>query len=249
MPAPPWRCWPACRRIGRGSASSGRTGRPTTAPEFAPENIGANLGLFEASGDGDVAALLALLARHGLTPERLPRVVDFGCGVGRMTRPLARVFRHVTGCDVSPPHLALARDATGAGVNYALVGVPDFGMTAPFDLWFSTLTLQHNPPPVITVMLRRMFALLAPGGVAVFQLPTDRIGYGFDPAAYLAAPPGPEPMEIHVLPQAVVFALAAEAGCVAVEVREDGLVWPPTLCLSNTFVFAKPGSAAVAAPP
>ena len=207
--------------------------------EFAPENIAANLPLFEASGEGDVATLLAMLARHGLSPERLPHLVDFGCGVGRMTRPLARVFRHVTGCDVSAPHLALARMATGAGVNFALVGVPDFGMTAPFDIWFSTLTLQHNPPPVITMILRRMFSLLAPGGVAVFQLPTDRVGYGFDPASYLAAPDGPA-MEIHVLPQSVVFALAAEAGCVALEVREDGLVWPPTLCVSNNFIFAKP---------
>ena len=159
-----------------------------------------------------------------------------------MTRPLSNVFRHVTGCDVSPPHLTLARMATGAKVNYALVGVPDFGMTTQFDLWFSTLTLQHNPPPVITMILRRMFALLAPGGVAVFQLPTDRVGYQFDPVSYLASPQGPSPMEIHALPQAVVFALAAEAGCVPLEVREDGLVWPPTLCLSNTFIFVKRSS-------
>ena len=209
-------------------------------PEFTPENIAGNLPLFEASGENEVATLLATLARYGFTPERLPRVCDFGCGVGRVTRPLAKVFRYVTGCDVSPPHLTLARMATGASVNYALVGVPDFGMVTPFDLWVSTLTLQHNPPPLITMILRRMFALLAPGGLAIFQLPTERIGYRFDTAAYLAAPDSGEAMPIHVLPQTVVFALAAEAHCVPLEVREDGLVWPPTLCLSNRFIFAKP---------
>ncbi len=212
-------------------------------PEFNPDNIAANMPIFEASGEGDVASLLAALARYGFTPEKLPRVVDFGCGVGRMTRPLAKVFHHVTGCDVSAPHLTLARMATGASVNYALVGVPDFGMAAPFDLWISTLTLQHNPPPLITMILRRMFSLLAPGGLAIFQLPTERIGYRFDAAAYLAAPDSGEAMPIHVLPQTVVFALAAEAKCVPLEVREDGLVWPPTLCLSNRFIIAKPPNA------
>ena len=211
--------------------------------EFAPENIADNMALFEASGEGEVATLVATLARYGLTPAQLPRVVDFGCGVGRLTKPLAKVFQHVTGCDVSPPHLMLARAATGPTVSYSLVSVPEFGMAEPFDLWFSTVTLQHNPPPVITMILRRAFALLAPGGLAIFQLPTERIGYRFDPATYLAAPVDANTVEIHALPQTVVFALAAEANCVPLEVREDGLIWPPTLCLSNRFVIAKPRNA------
>ena len=209
-------------------------------PEFLPENIAANMSMFEASGDGDVETLVATLTRFGISPRQLPRVCDFGCGVGRMTRPLAKVFAQVTGCDVSPAHLMLARAATGAGVDFSLVNLPNFGMSAPFDLWFSILTLQHNPPPVMTMILRRMFAMLAPGGVAIFQIPTERVGYSFDPASYLAGPEGAEVMEIHALPQAVVFALAAQAGCIPLEVREDGLVWPPTLCLSNRFVIAKP---------
>ena len=213
-------------------------------PEFAPDRIAANHALFEASGEGDLDVLLSVLARHGLTPADLPRACDFGCGVGRMTAPMRRRFAVVTGCDVSVPHLALARAAVGAGVTFALVAAPEFGMAAPFDLWFSTVTLQHNPPPVIAAILRRAFALLAPGGVAVFQLPTEREGYAFDPAAYLAAPDGPDPIEIHALPQSAVFGLAAQAGCVPLEVREDCVIWPPTSCISNRFVFCKPGVAA-----
>ena len=218
-------------------------------PEFTPDQIEANRARFDASGDAEAASLLAVLARYGFTPETLPRLCDFGCGVGRMTRPFATRFASVLGCDISPPHLALARDASGPRARFALVEVPDFGMTEPFDLWFSVLTLQHNPPPVIAMILRRMFALLAPGGVAVFQLPTERLGYRFDPAEYLRAPDAPETMEIHVLPQSVVFALAAGGGCVPLAVREDGLVWPPTICLSNRFVFYKPGAAGPPIPP
>ncbi len=212
-------------------------------PEFAPDRIEANRALFEASGEADACVLLSVLARHGFSPADLPRACDYGCGVGRMTVPMRRRFAAVTGCDVSVPHLTLARAAAGAGVVFALVAAPGFGMAAPFDLWFSTLTLQHNPPPVIAAILRRMFALLAPGGVAVFQLPTERAGYAFDPASYLQAPDGPDPLEIHVLPQPAVFALAEAAGCVPLEVREDCLIWPPTACISNRFVFAKPRKA------
>jgi SAM-dependent methyltransferase len=114
----------------------------------------------------------------------------------------------------------------------------DFGMGAPFDLWFSTRTLQHNPPPVTALILRRAFALLAPGGVAVFQIPTARVGYHFD----IAAPEPDEDLPIHAFPQAAVFALAAEAGCIPVEVIEDSVIWPPILCRSNSFVIRKPRS-------
>jgi hypothetical protein len=42
---------------------------------------------------------------------------------------------------------------------------------------------------------------------------------------------------VHCLPQPVVFRLAAEAGCTALEVREDSAMGFPWL--SNTFVFIK----------
>jgi 2-polyprenyl-3-methyl-5-hydroxy-6-metoxy-1,4-benzoquinol methylase len=211
-------------------------------PDFLPDRIEAHRDSFAASGVEDAGRLLVCLARHGLRPEALPRACDFGCGVGRMTRPMAAMFAAVTGCDVSPSHLALARREAGGSILFSLVNAVDFGMTWPFDLWFSTRTLQHNPPPVIALILQRMFALLAPGGVAVFQLPTERAGYSFSVARYLAAGDAGETLPIHVLPQPVVFALAAAAGCVPLEVREDSTIWPPTVCRSNSFVFRKPSS-------
>jgi hypothetical protein len=125
----------------------------------------------------------------------------------------------------------------------ALVESPDFGMPgsdkgAPFDLWFSYLVLQHNPPPVMVTILRRMFALLAPGGVALFQVPTYITGYRFDCATYLRSPPV-DPVEGHVLPQQDVLALAREAGCEVLEIREDCSVWPPSEAVSNLMLFQK----------
>ncbi|MCB8882562.1 class I SAM-dependent methyltransferase [Acidisoma cellulosilytica] len=211
-------------------------------PAFMPDQIDGNRAAFLASGAQDVAHLVTILARHGWQPGDLPRVMDFGCGVGRMTAPMADWFSVVAGCDVSPSHLALARAACGSRVQFSLVNALDFGMAAPFDLWFSTRTLQHNPPPVTALILRRAFSLLTPGGVAVFQVPTARVGYSYDSAAALSDSKPSETLPIHVLPQGAVFALAAEAGCIPVEVLEDSMVWPPTLCRSNSFVIRKPRS-------
>ncbi len=210
---------------------------------YAPDRIEANRAAFDASGAAELGMLRACLARHGRTPSDFRRVCDYGCGVGRITLPLAGAFAAVLACDVSPAHLALARLEAGQrglrNVVFSLVNAADFGMADPFDLWFSHLVLQHNPPPVTAAILRRMFARLAPGGIAVFQLLTYLRGYAFAPDTYLAQPLPMGEIEMHVLPQQAVFALAAAAGCIALEVREDSAVWPPSVCTSNTFIFRK----------
>jgi hypothetical protein len=107
-------------------------------------------------------------------------------------------------------------------------------------VWYSRLVLQHNPPPVIAHLLRLAFAGLAPGGLAVFQVPTYRVGYAFDTAAYLAAEGEPK-MEMHVLPQRAVFALAREAGLEVLELLDDShALANPALGASGIFVFRRP---------
>ena len=159
-----------------------------------------------------------------------------------MTPHLAKEFREVTAIDISESHLAMAREVASASgrqnTRLALARVPEFGMTEPFDLWFSYIVLQHNPPPVIALVLRRMFAMLAAGGIAIFQVPTYAPGYAFDVAKYLAAPKSGT-IEVHCLPQSVVFRLADEAGCMPLEMREDEAMGYPWL--SNMFVFARHG--------
>jgi len=211
-----------------------------SADAFKSENMARNRAAFYASGAGDARRVVAILARHHLTPADRPRMVEYGCGVGRVTPHLAAAFREVIGIDISQSHLALARDVVAESgrqnVRLVLSAAPEFGMTEPFDLWFSYIVLQHNPPPIIAMILRRMFAMLAPGGIAVFQVPTYVPGYRFDVAQYLAAPKQGT-IEVHCLPQPVVFRLAAEAGCRSLEVREDSAVGFPWL--SDTFVFIK----------
>jgi SAM-dependent methyltransferase len=214
-----------------------------SSDDFLPENIAATERAFFESGRSDLRSLLAVLARHGLSPDSFPRLFEFGCGLGRVTPFFAERFLEVTACDVSPSHMAVAqavvRKAGRKNVSFELVNDVDFGMTRPFDLWFSRIVLQHNSPPIIAMILRQALALLAPGGLAVFQVPTYALGYSFSLSEYLANVGKDRGIEMHVLPQEVVFRLAREAGSFPLEVLDDGHAGPPHAWQSNTFVFQK----------
>jgi SAM-dependent methyltransferase len=217
-----------------------------SSDQFLPERIAENESDFFASGKGDLIALMSALHRHGVT-ER-PHILEYGCGIGRVTGYLAGEFPHVTACDISMSHLAMARKIVGnrGNVTFKLVQDDTFGMTEPFDIWLSHIVLQHNPPPVIALILRKMFSMLAPDGIAIFQLPTYCIDYRFAIAEYLSGGAPDNAIEVHCLPQPVVFSLAHEAGCMPLEVREDDAMGPPSHWLSNTFIFRKPKLATTA---
>lgn len=212
---------------------------------FLPENIAGNAEDFFASGEAEARLLDAALARLGRAPESFAHTVEQGCGLGRVTRHLAPRFPALTAVDVSLPHLRLAAQALAEagveGVTFAQAVPGKLVPVSGFDLWFSQRTLQHNPPPLTRAVLRAAFGALAPRGVAVFQAATWMESFHFDTPSYLAGRNGAE-MELHALPQAEIFALAAEAGMRVVEVREDQTLaaWPRPI-LSNRFVMVKAG--------
>lgn len=212
-----------------------------SSEDWKAANIGKHIDSFYSTGELDAALIRGVLGRHGLKPADIRAPLEYGCGVGRVTPHLAAMFPQVTAVDISRSHMAIAAEAVAKrgleNVRFVLAAQPEFGMHEPFDLFFSWIVLQHNPPPVIALILRRMFACLAPGGIAIFQFPTYNPGYGFNVAAYLAAPKTGE-IEVHCLPQHVVFDLAHQAGCVCLELMQDeGMGYP---WISNIFVFRKP---------
>ena len=211
---------------------------------FKHDQIGANLAEFHASGRGDVELLLAFLARNGVDPDRLERVLEYGCGLGRVTRFLADRFPAVQACDISPSHLAQAQHyLTAAGlrnITYQRIASPaDVQGPRDIDLFFSVIVLQHNPPPTIVATLKTMLSRLRAGGIAYFQVPTYATGYSFDLNDYLARGLESEHVEMHCVPQQRVFQVAAEAGCDVLEVREDDWVGRRHLELSNTFLLRR----------
>ncbi len=212
--------------------------------EFVSANIAENIERFYESGRNNLANIFNPLTRSGIAAERFGKVLDFGCGVGRLSLALAPYADQVVGVDISPPHLKLAReraDATGVtNADFRPIDAPgDLDDLAGFDLIVSLIVLQHNPPPVMAVLLRKLLKALAPGGVAVIQIPTFMRGYRFSVEDYLANPQ--HSMEMNALPQTAIFGIAHALGCRILEVREDG--WIGDIPgVSQTFAFQRIGA-------
>ena len=170
--------------------------------------------------------------RNGLAPAAFRTCLEYGCGLGRITRWLSDLFEHVYGYDISASLLAgaeehLARQDVRNVSLRRISRMEDIDNLDRVDLVYSIIVLQHNPPPIIRLIVRAPCCALNPGGVAYFQVPTYRQGYVFSPARYLAnESTRHDMMEMHVLPQSDIFEITAEEGCRVLEVlgrRHDGL--------------------------
>jgi SAM-dependent methyltransferase len=78
--------------------------------------------------DGWLTDLLALLERYGLSGKCL---LDVGCGTGKSFLPLLAREWKVTGCDISPSMLAIARQKVADSVELAVAdmrSLPTFGL-------------------------------------------------------------------------------------------------------------------------
>ena len=212
------------------------------ADQFLPENMPTQLDAFYRSGALDTKAILGSLARVGRKPEEFATVFEFGCGLGRVTTHLCRHFGQVVACDISAVHLAatsaVLRERGIGNVALKLATAPEFAMSDGFDLWYSALVLQHNCPPLIATILERAFALLCPGGIAIFQVPTYAARYRFALDDYRRSLGDPTPsFEMHLLPQKAIFEIAHAANCMPLEIREDMSAGPPWS--AQVFTFQK----------
>lgn len=212
-----------------------------TGEQFRPDRIDANLEAFHAMGRTDIALIINALKRSGVWRGGTARALDFGCGVGRLSLALAPHVSHVTGVDISPAHLAYAdRRATDTGVGnvafQAIETVDDLDLLPTYDLVISIIVLQHNPPPVMVELLRKLLGRLAIGGSAVIQLPTYIAGQRFTVRDYLST--RQPAMEMNAIPQRIVYEVMEQAGCSLLEVREDGYVGTD-IGLSHTFIMQK----------
>ncbi|WP_405429074.1 class I SAM-dependent methyltransferase [Micromonospora sp. NBC_00617] len=131
---------------------------------------------FLATGRADVEETATWLGQLGL-PTRWERVLDFGCGAGRLSQGLAPHADEVVGVDIAPSMLETARqlDRSAGNIRFVLNDAPDLGQfpDGHFDLVYSALVLQHLPRPAIDRYLAEFLRVLRPGGIAVVGLPTE----------------------------------------------------------------------------
>lgn len=133
---------------------------------------------FFESGEAEIDAVLAQADRSGTAPAARRRALDFGCGVGRLTQAMAAHFTRCDGVDISKPMLRIAREHNRFPDRcvYHLNAAPDLALfeTSTFDFVYSTLVLQHMAPEYSRRYVRELVRVLAPGGLLVFQLPSQR---------------------------------------------------------------------------
>jgi SAM-dependent methyltransferase len=133
---------------------------------------------FLESGEADIALLLPAVAAMLGRDVPLTSVLDFGCGAGRLTIPLARRAVHVVGCDIASSVLEHARkNAREAGLsNVTFVETRE--LAARFDFICSLLVFQHIRSAEGYEIIRALLRLLSPGGVAALQLTLEPSGGG-----------------------------------------------------------------------
>jgi SAM-dependent methyltransferase len=122
---------------------------------------------------------------QGKDPKEM-RILEIGCGAGRVTRAFAQYFGEVWGVDISLEMVRQAREACVGFSNAHIVQnngkdlravsnpwVRWFRREAPlqFDFAFSFMVFQHIPNRrIIENYVREAYRLLRPGGLFKFQV-------------------------------------------------------------------------------
>ncbi len=129
---------------------------------------------FLTAGQRAAESLTALLAKNDIRIEQCDRILDFGCGCGRVIRHLRHLPAELHGCDSNP-----------VGVEWCAENLPfgDFAVNAlespltyddsSFDLVYAFSVFTHLPLPLQTHWMHELRRVLKPGGVAVISLHGD----------------------------------------------------------------------------
>lgn len=127
---------------------------------------------FETSAEEDLAYLLRGI-ESSVTPDA--RVLDLGCGIGRLIKPLAARVRELHGVDVSGEMIARGRTYLAEIPNVQLHENNGSDLSElesdSFDLTYSYLMFQHIPErDIVKTYLREVHRVLRDGGVFKFQI-------------------------------------------------------------------------------
>jgi SAM-dependent methyltransferase len=125
---------------------------------------------FWASGETDLTDLI--LRDIDLRPSA--SVVEIGCGVGRLVRPLSKRVAHANGVDIAPGMISRGRELLNDVPNahlHATDGSLEVIEDNSQDFVFSFVVFQHIPSKqAINRYIRETARVLKPGGVFKFQV-------------------------------------------------------------------------------
>jgi SAM-dependent methyltransferase len=168
-----------------------------TDPKFRRSRIdGRAKREFFESGESHVHGVLTTIRKHidpGFAPRR---VLDFGCGVGRLLIPFAKTAEEAVGLDVSASMLQEAqRNCDEHGLsNVRLLSSDDLlsNLTGSFDLIHSCIVFQHIPAERGRSIFSKLLQRIRPGGVGAIHMTYSKARFGAN-HGLAPARPAPQP--------------------------------------------------------
>lgn len=130
---------------------------------------------FFATGEAEIAHVFSLVDGLG-RPAPSGRALDFGCGVGRLTRALGVRLGTAVGVDISEAMVAQALRLNEAfpQCEFRVNAAPDLGQfeADSFDFVYSSIVLQHVPSVAeIERYVAEFLRVARPEGLVVFGIP------------------------------------------------------------------------------
>lgn len=130
---------------------------------------------FFATGGKEIETVLGYATRIGVRVDKTLPVLDFGCGVGRLTRAMAEYFTECCGVDISPMMISMAQELNRDRLRCQFHLNEDTRLQRLQDNYFgfiyTSLVLQHIAPHSSHQYILELIRVLKPGGVLIFQVP------------------------------------------------------------------------------
>src|SRR5919199_448723 len=131
---------------------------------------------FFKTGEEEIKSILNYTESLGISSSR-KRAFDFGCGVGRLTQALCPYFDECYGVDIAPSMIESANkyNRYGNKCNYYVNDSDNLSLFEDnyFDFIYSKIVLQHIKPEYSRNYIKEFLRVLAPGGLLVFQAPSE----------------------------------------------------------------------------
>ena len=175
---------------------------------------------FFESGFHDVEYMQRKLVQHGES-FRNCTVLDFGCGVGRLTKSvISKGATTVFGFDISEPHLQIAREQARGAIYEQIIGPSHLIETIQstvgrVDITYSLIVLQHNRPPLMCEYIKALLSIT--NRIALLHIPYYIPNY----VPMRFPDKNAKVMEMHCIERRVVHDIAAKCGFVVAEEDES----------------------------